>query len=169
MITGSIPRMLDAALLWARRTFDTTIVSEPDGTVHDRPAYPLVAFRELVVNALIHRDLDHWSTGLAIEVRLRRDRLVVSNPGGLYGITVDRLGRDAVTSAHNARLVAICQHVRSPQTGARVIAKPSPAASRSLPKRSLTTAYPRPTTSTAASGSPSSCTSQQPPHPPDPA
>lgn len=69
----------------------------------------------------MHRDLDHWSAGLAIEVRLRRDRLVVSNPGGLYGITVERLGRDAVTSARNARLVAICQHVRSPETGARVI------------------------------------------------
>ncbi|WP_322755336.1 ATP-binding protein [Frankia sp. Cas3] len=120
-ITGSIPRMLDAALLWARRTADTTIVSEPDGTVHDRTAYPLLAFRELIANALVHRDLDHWSIGLAIEVRLRRDRLVVSNPGGLYGITVDRLGRDVVTSARNARLVAICQHVRSPQTGARVI------------------------------------------------
>jgi ATP-dependent DNA helicase RecG len=57
---------------------------------------------------------------MAIEVRLRRDRLVVSNPGGLYGITVDRLGRDAVTSARNARLVAISQHVRTPD-GGRVI------------------------------------------------
>ncbi|WP_235433729.1 ATP-binding protein [Protofrankia coriariae] len=113
--------MLDAALLWARRTFDTSIVSEADGTVHDRPTYPFVAFRELVANALVHRDLDHWSAGLAVEVRLRRDRLVVANPGGLYRITVDCLGRDAVTSARNARLVAICQHVRSPETGARVI------------------------------------------------
>lgn len=120
-ITGAIPRMLDAALAWARRTFDTSIVAEPDGTVHDRLAYPLVAFRELIANALVHRDLDHWSAGMAIEVRLHRGRLVVSNPGGLYGITVDRLGRDAVTSARNARLVAICQHVRSPETGARVI------------------------------------------------
>jgi len=120
-ISGAIPRMLDAALLWARRTFDTSIVTEPDGTVHDRLAYPLIAFRELIANALVHRDLDHWSAGLAIEVRLHRDRLVVANPGGLYGITVDRLGRDAVTSARNARLVAICQHVRSPDTGARVI------------------------------------------------
>jgi ATP-dependent DNA helicase RecG len=122
--------MLDTALLWARRTFDTSIVSEPDGTVHDRPAYPLVAFRELIANALVHRDLDHWSSGLAVEVRLRRDRLVVSNPGGLYGITVDRLGRDAVTSARNARLVAICQHVRSPETGARVIEAPRVRVSR---------------------------------------
>lgn len=120
-ISGAIPRMLDAALVWARRTFDTSIVAEPDGTVHDRLAYPLVAFRELIANALVHRDLDYWSAGMAIEVRLHRDRLVVGNPGGLYGITVDRLGRDAVTSARNARLVAICQHVRSPETGARVI------------------------------------------------
>jgi len=120
-ITGSIPRMLDAALDWARRTFDTTIVANPDGTVTDRPAYPLVAFREIIANALIHRDLDHWSQAFAIEVRLRRDRLVVTNPGGLYGITVDRLGRDAVTSARNGLLVAICQHVRSSSAGGRVI------------------------------------------------
>jgi len=120
-VTGPIPRMLDSALDWARRTFDTSIVSAPDGTVHDQVAYPLLAFRELIVNALVHRDLDHWSTGLAVEIRLRHDRLVITNPGGLYGITLDRLGHDAVTSARNARLVAICQHVRTPATGARVI------------------------------------------------
>jgi ATP-dependent DNA helicase RecG len=120
-IDGPIPRMLDRAMDWARRTFDTAIVTAPDGSVHDRYAYPLVAFRELIANALIHRDLDDWSAGLAIEVRLRRDRLVITNPGGLYGITVDRLGRDAVTSARNARLVAICQHVYSAETGARAI------------------------------------------------
>ncbi|WP_431910794.1 ATP-binding protein [Nonomuraea jabiensis] len=120
-ITGAIPRMLEEALRWARRTFDTSVVSAPDGTVRDQPAYPYIAFREIIANALIHRDLDHWSAGMAVEVRLRRDRLIVSNPGGLYGITVDRLGRDAVTSARNARLVAICQHARTPETGARVI------------------------------------------------
>jgi ATP-dependent DNA helicase RecG len=120
-IDGPIPRMLDRAMEWARRTFDTAIVTAPDGSVHDRYAYPLVAFRELIANALIHRDLDDWSAGLAIEVRLRRDRLVIANPGGLYGITVDRLGRDSVTSARNARLVAICQHVYSAETGARAI------------------------------------------------
>lgn len=120
-IDGPVPRMLDQAMAWARRTFDTYIVNEPDGTVHDRYAYPLAAFRELIANAIIHRDLNPWSAGLAIEVRLRRDRLVIGNPGGLYGITVDRLGQEAVTSARNARLVAICQHVYSAETGARAI------------------------------------------------
>ena len=120
-LSGPIPRMLESAMAWARRNFDTMIVSEPDGTVHDQPAYPLTAFRELVANALVHRDLDHWSAGRAVEVRLRRDRLVISNPGGLYGITADRLGRESVTSARNARLVTICQYVRSPESGLRVI------------------------------------------------
>jgi ATP-dependent DNA helicase RecG len=120
-LSGPIPRMLESAMTWARRNFDTTIVSDPDGTVHDQPAYPLTAFRELIANALVHRDLDHWSAGRAVEVRLRRDRLVISNPGGLYGITVDRLGRESVTSARNARLVAICQYVHSPESGQRVI------------------------------------------------
>jgi ATP-dependent DNA helicase RecG len=120
-IDGPIPRMLDRAMEWARRSFDTAIVAAPDGSVHDRYAYPLVAFRELIANTLIHRDLDDWSAGLAIEVRLRRDRLVITNPGGLYGITVDRLGHEPVTSARNARLVAICQHVYSAETGARAI------------------------------------------------
>lgn len=120
-ITGPIPRMLDQAMEWARRTFDTFIVNEADGSVRDRYAYPLVAFRELVANALIHRDLDAWSAGLAIEVRLRRDRLVIANPGGLYGINVERLGRDPVTSARNRQLVEICQHVYSTDTGARAV------------------------------------------------
>jgi ATP-dependent DNA helicase RecG len=120
-LSGPIPRMLESAMTWARRNFDSTIVSESDGTVHDQPAYPLTAFRELIVNALVHRDLDHWSAGRAVEVRLRRDRLVISNPGGLYGITVDRLGKESVTSARNARLVAICQYVHSPESGLRVI------------------------------------------------
>jgi len=119
-IAGPIPMMLDEALTWARRSFATRIVAATDGTVSDIPAYPIEAFRELVSNALVHRDLDDWSQGLAVEIRLRADRLVIQSPGGLYGITVDRLGRAGVTSARNAVLIAICQDVRSSDTGSRV-------------------------------------------------
>ncbi|WP_433670914.1 ATP-binding protein [Nocardia sp. CA-136227] len=120
-ISGPIPHMLDAAMEWAEQTFDTRIFARRDGTVVDIPAYPLVAFRELIANALLHRDLDCWSRGMAVEVRLRRDRLVVTNPGGLYGITADRLGKEAVTSARNMWLVHIAQYLRSPESGGRVI------------------------------------------------
>lgn len=121
VLSGPIPRMLESTMTWAKRNFDTTIVSESDGTVHGQLVYPLTAFLELIANALVHRDLDHWSSGRAVEVRLRCDRLVISNPGGLYGITVDRLGKDSVTSARNARLVTICQYVHSSESGLRAI------------------------------------------------
>ncbi|QIS16269.1 ATP-binding protein [Nocardia arthritidis] len=140
VITGPIPRMLDATMEWAQQTFDTIIVDQPDGRVIDVPEYPMVAFRELIANALLHRDLDHWSAGMAVEVRLRRDRLVVSNPGGLYGITVDRLGKDAVTSARNRWLVNICQYLRSPDSGGRVVealATGIPTINRSLTEAGL--------------------------------
>ena len=66
----------------------------------------------LVINSLVHRDLDSWSDGLAVEVRLKNDQLMITNPGGLYEITVDRLGQDHVTSAGNARLASLCQDIK---------------------------------------------------------
>ena len=75
---GPIPRILNDILRWAAGTFDTRMESTSDGHVLDVPEYPLEAFRELIANALVHRDLDAWSEGLAIEVRHRRDRLVES-------------------------------------------------------------------------------------------
>jgi len=95
--------------------------------------------------------------GLTIEVRLRRDRLVIGNPGGLYGITVDRLGQDAITSARNARLVAICQHVYSTETGARAIealATGIPIVTEAIAEAGLPPSLP-PGTQIPASGSPS--------------
>jgi ATP-dependent DNA helicase RecG len=121
VLDGPVPRMLDGALDWARRNVGTRVVGGPDGIVRDAPDFPLEAFREIVANALIHRDLDAWSESMAVEVRLLPDRIVAKNPGGLYGVTVDRLGKESVTSARNARLLSLCQDVRSPDTGARVV------------------------------------------------
>ncbi len=121
ILSGPIPALLAGAMSWARRIFSSAIVSSSDGDVRDRPEYPLEAFRELIGNALVHRDLADWSSGLAIEVRHLPDRLVIINPGGLFGITVDRLGAEAVSSPRNAQLLTICQYVRSPDDGNRVV------------------------------------------------
>ncbi len=120
-LDGPIPTMLAGALAWGRRTFNTLIVSDDDGTVRDSYDYPLDAFRELIANALVHRDLAEWSRGLAVEVRHLQDRLVITSPGGLFGISVDRLGAEGVTSARNGRLLAICQYVRSGDDEVRVV------------------------------------------------
>lgn len=117
---GPIPRMLADALAWVTRSTPTEIRIGPEGTVRDVPAWPNAAVREVVGNALIHRDLSAWALSETPLLRVAHDRLVVRNPGGLYGLTVERLGRIGVTSARNSTLVRICQYVRLPD-GTRTI------------------------------------------------
>lgn len=110
---GPIPLMLDEALLWVARNTKTRIRFGPDGHGRDEPEYPADAVRELVVNALMHRDLGPYALSQAITLKIERDQLVITNPGGLWGVTVDRLGTLGVTSARNGYLVRICQNVRA--------------------------------------------------------
>ena len=121
VLTGPIPTMLEDAIDWARDVFPTSIIRTPDGSVHNQPLYPLSAFRELVSNALIHRDLEAWSEGIAVDVRANRRRLVITNPGGLYGITVSSLKHVHTSTSRNTRLVALCQHLTTPKDGNRVV------------------------------------------------
>lgn len=55
-----------------------------------QPEYPDFAWREIVVNAIAHRD--YSITGTSIQVRTFDDRLEVESPGGLPGIvTVENI------------------------------------------------------------------------------
>lgn len=72
----------------------TTIIDPQTGKRKDRPLYPPVAERELVLNALIHRDYSIHTETAPISLRLFSDRLEFENPGDLYGrMTLDLLGR----------------------------------------------------------------------------
>jgi ATP-dependent DNA helicase RecG len=99
---------------WARDSFRTRVIHRGAGQVVDESEYPLEAFRELIANTMVHRDYSSWALGQAIEVRLLQDGLIITNPGGLYGITVSRLGANQVTSARNQRIVSLCQDMRLP-------------------------------------------------------
>lgn len=119
-LTGPIPVLLDGALEWAQSNFTTRIVTLPDGSTIDRYEYPLDAFREIIGNALVHRDFAEWSRGDIVEVRLYPDQLVVTNPGGLFGVTMDRIYKPGNKSARNARLIEILKCTHTP-TGKRVV------------------------------------------------
>lgn len=59
------------------------IVTIPGMLVHPEfPRYPALALRELIVNALVHRD---YEVPGAVTIRLYADRLELSNPGGFVG------------------------------------------------------------------------------------
>ena len=110
-IEGPIPEMMDAAVRWVARSAPTAIVGNAAGAVADEPRWPLDAVRELVGNALLHRDLT-WSLNEPVVLTLTQDSIVIRSPGGLYGIRVDELGTRGVTPARNATLVAIAAHVQ---------------------------------------------------------
>jgi ATP-dependent DNA helicase RecG len=109
---GPIPLMLDQALRWVQRNTRSRVRFGRDGHGRDEPEYPIEAVRELLSNALIHRDLGPYALGEAITLKLESGQLILSNPGGLWGLTVDRLGKTGVTSARNGFLTRICQNVR---------------------------------------------------------
>ena len=100
--------MLTDAVDWVARTTQTRIQFGDDGHGRDVHEFPLVAVRELIANALVHRDLSEPALSKGIEIRLLHDRLIISNPGGLWGLSVDQLGTRDGKSAVNEYLYTIC-------------------------------------------------------------
>lgn len=71
-----------------------TNIDHETGKRADKTEYPIIALREAVMNAVIHRDYSIHTEAMPIEIIMFRDRLEVKNPGGLYGrITLDNLGK----------------------------------------------------------------------------
>jgi ATP-dependent DNA helicase RecG len=119
-LDGPIPDLLDGAMEWLRRNLRTSVRVGLDGHNYDHPELPLAALRELVANALVHRDLGPHTQSKRVEIRLRNDRLVISNPGGLWGVSRQQLGLPGGKSAVNEFLYDICTLTPTPQ-GARII------------------------------------------------
>ena len=119
-LDGPIPDLLEQTVEWVRRNTRTAVVFDAAGHGSDEPEIPLVAVREFVANALIHRDLSPRTQSKRVEVRLFPDKLVITNPGGLWGVSRDQLGEPGGKSAVNEFLYDIGRLVRT-ATGRRVI------------------------------------------------
>lgn len=113
---GPIPAILEEAVAAVLR--NTSVRSFVEGTgrrdVHD---YPVEALREVIANALIHRDYSPYSRGTPVQIVLYADRLSVANPGGLFGaVTEDDLGGEGVSSTRNSVLVKLLGDVYLPDS-----------------------------------------------------
>lgn len=114
-IAGPIPAMLDEAMRWVTRNSRTRVVFGSDGQGRDVPEYPLEAIRELLSNALVHRDLAPHTLNSAVELRLLPDRLIIENPGGLWNLNQQALGLHMLSSSRNGQLIRMLQWVRTRQ------------------------------------------------------
>lgn len=93
---GTISQMLDETLAFVRRNMKVKTIITEDGMRADKPEYPIKAVREIILNALIHRDYSVHTERSPIRLIMFEDRLELENPGGLYGrITIDDLGKSA--------------------------------------------------------------------------
>ncbi|MET9327954.1 ATP-binding protein [Tsukamurella sp. NPDC003166] len=119
-LDGPVPDLLEQAMQWVSRNTRRVIRYGGDGHGIDEDEIPMVAVRELIANALVHRDLGPHTIGKRVEIRLRDDLLVIANPGGLWGVTTDQLGTPAGKSAVNEFLYDICKTTRT-LNGKRVI------------------------------------------------
>lgn len=93
-ITGGIPDMLDEAVEFVRKNSRTKTIIDEDGHRNDKVEYPIKAVREAILNALVHRDYSIHTENVPIRIEMYRDRMEITNSGGLYGkISIDALGK----------------------------------------------------------------------------
>lgn len=108
---GTIPEMLEAVISAARRNMRSASVIRGSGR-EDRYDYPTEVIRELVVNAMLHRDYSPLAQGTQVQVELYPDRLVVKSPGGLYGsVEPSQLGVEHVSSTRNTVLAKLLAEI----------------------------------------------------------
>ncbi len=116
-IVGSIPVMIKTSLDIVGRNMRTGALIEGAFRT-DVPDYPIVAVREAIANALMHRDYSPASQGTQVQVNMYADRLEICNPGGLYGtVTIDQLGKNGVSSTRNQYLAQLLESTPYPDGG----------------------------------------------------
>lgn len=123
-VDGPIPVILHEVTTVLRRNMSRAAIVRGLGR-EDRYDYPTEVIRELVTNALMHRDYSPESRGTQVQIELYPDRLVVKSPGGLFGgVTVDQLGADRIESkSRNATLAKLLADVPLPDRPNETIAE----------------------------------------------
>ncbi len=119
-LDGSIPQMVAGLVEAVRRSMARRSVMVGIGR-EDVWEYPIEAIRELIVNALMHRDYHPLAQGAQVRVEMYPDRLVFINPGGLYGAASPaELLHGTVSSSRNAVLARLMEDVELPGTNRTV-------------------------------------------------
>lgn len=104
VVKSPLFRAVDETLVFIKKHINLSYHFNGDRERKERWQYPLEALRELVLNAVVHRDYKNISD---IVVKIFDERIIISNPGKLYGnLNIMDLKRDDYVSALRNRLLA---------------------------------------------------------------
>lgn len=93
-LDGTISEMLKLAISFVMSNIKKATKINVNGDREDVLEYPLKAIREIILNALIHRDYSIHTENEPIRIMIFDDRIEVTNPGGLYGrLSLDDFGK----------------------------------------------------------------------------
>lgn len=109
-VEGTIEQMLETTLNFLRKNMKTRVIIDSDGVRTNESEYPMLALREAVANSLIHRDYSIQTENAYIQVYMYDDRIVIQNPGALYGINkLEKLGTDTIMESRNPTIVRLLE------------------------------------------------------------
>ena len=115
-LDGSIPHIVEDAWIALSRNITRGAIVTGLGR-EDIWEYPPRAVRELVTNALMHRDYHPLAQGSQVRLELYPDRLSVISPGGLFGaVNTEILQHSPVTSTRNLSLAKLLEDVALPRS-----------------------------------------------------
>lgn len=111
-IDGSIPEMLLEAVAMLKKNMRTGALVE--GALREEVCdYPILAFREALVNALQHRDYSPEGRASQVQVNMFADRLEIINPGGLYGASSIDSMSPGISATRNVNLSRLLENTPS--------------------------------------------------------
>lgn len=108
------PGLVELAVQFVRRNTGTATLEEGVPR-RERWSYPEEAVREVIVNAIMHRDYLFWDS--AVELNVYSDRLEVVSPGRLVNGITSKKVRSGCRSARNELLKDVMRDYEYPKHG----------------------------------------------------
>ena len=104
MIRGTLFDVVDAAMKFIMSHIKVAFEIADEIQRREIPEYPIPALRELLLNAVVHRD---YTSPTDIQIKIFDDHITFFNPGRLFGgLTIEKLATDTYQSSTRNKLIA---------------------------------------------------------------
>lgn len=106
-IQGTIPEMVESSLSFVKQNAPSPVAFS-DGRRVNSPVFSLLAVREAITNALVHRDYGPYAETIPVRIEMYSDRLEIVSPGSINGgFEIDDLGVARIPSRNPSLVQAL--------------------------------------------------------------